>query len=155
MVNIHIRVKNLIRKYGTINPLKIAKETGIQVIYWSFTDQAKGYSVKMLRNKFIVINSLLDDVSREVVAAHELGHAILHSSCDTYCLREYTLFPIGPYERQANIFAAELLIDEKDLNEYILCNMCNKDIASCFNVPVQLIEYKLESLRQCYRSKLL
>lgn len=149
-INIHARVRNLVRKYGTRDPIKIAREIGIRVIYWEFTDQTKGYFVKMLRNRFIVINSLLDETSRQIVAAHELGHALLHSSCDLYWLREYTLFPVAPYEQEANSFAAELLIDEKELDEYMLLNMSSEDIASYFSVPVQLIEYKLMTLPKRY-----
>ncbi|WP_110943038.1 ImmA/IrrE family metallo-endopeptidase [Inediibacterium massiliense] len=80
--------------------------------------------------------------SIKIVLAHELGHAILHSSKDIYFLKEYSLFPTGKYEIQANTFAAELLIDEKCLDKNLLKNLCINQIASYLEVPIELVKLK-------------
>jgi len=85
--------------------------------------------------------SAIDKYSQRIVLAHELGHAILHSSEPIYFIREYTLFPIGPYEHEANKFAAELLIDDYDLKEMRYETVSH--IASTLGVCEELLEYKL------------
>jgi len=115
--NIHARVKHLVQKYETRDPLKLASYLNIHVIRKQYSYHTKGYYIKTLRNKFIVVNSILDKHSQRIVLAHELGHAYLHSTESIYFIREYTLFPVGPYEHEANKFAAELLIDDYDIKD--------------------------------------
>ncbi|MEF9951189.1 MAG: ImmA/IrrE family metallo-endopeptidase, partial [Clostridium sp.] len=81
------------KKYGTRNPLTLAQELGIHIRYKEYTDDTKGYFVKLLRNKFIIVNSNLSTYDQHVVIAHELGHALLHHSKGDAMIREYTLFP--------------------------------------------------------------
>lgn len=139
--NIHARVKHLVQKYETRDPLKLARYLNIHVVHKEYSPYTKGYYIKTIRNKFIVVNSTLDEYSQRIVLAHELGHAILHSSEPIYFIREYTLFPVGPYEAEANKFAAELLIDDYDIKdlhyESISC------IAGTLGVSEELVEYKL------------
>lgn len=139
--NIHARVKHLVQKYETRDPLKLARYLNIHVVHKEYSPHTKGYYLKTLRNKFIVVNSTLDEYSQRIVLAHELGHAILHSSEPIYFIREYTLFPVGPYEAEANKFAAELLIDDYDIKdlhyESISC------IAATLGVNEKLVEYKI------------
>ncbi|MCM8901293.1 ImmA/IrrE family metallo-endopeptidase [Caldicoprobacter algeriensis] len=141
--NIHARVKHLVQKYETRDPLRLAKYLNIHVVHKEYSPHTKGYYIKTIKNKFIVVNSTLDEHSQRIVLAHELGHAILHSSEPIYFVREYTLFPIGPYEAEANKFAAELLIDDYDIKEirYEPINL----IASALKVNEKLVEYKLNS----------
>ena len=138
MINIHARVKHLVQKYGTRNPEKLAKELGIYVIKTEYSQRTKGYFVCMLRNRFITVNSSLDWLSQRIVLAHELGHALLHYNQDIRFIKEYTLFPIGKYEIEANKFAAELLIDEAEICK----DWTTAEISAALNVPKQLVEYK-------------
>jgi len=139
--NIHARVKHLVQKYETRDPLRLAKYLNIHVVHKEYSHHTKGYYIKTLRNKFIVVNSTLDEYSQRIVLAHELGHAILHSSEPIYFIREYTLFPIGPYECEANKFAAELLIDDYDIKEMRYQPISY--IASTLGVNEELVEYKI------------
>ncbi|WP_446715356.1 ImmA/IrrE family metallo-endopeptidase [Caloramator sp. Dgby_cultured_2] len=74
--------------------------------------------------------------------AHELGHAIFHSSISDIFLHEYTLFPRGRYEIDANRFAAELLINDKEFDKHQFESMTIEQIALYFNVPKELVKYK-------------
>jgi Zn-dependent peptidase ImmA (M78 family) len=139
--NIHARVKHLVQKYETRDPLKLARYLNIHVVHKEYSPHTKGYYIKTIRNKFVVVNSTLDEYSQRIVLAHELGHAILHSSEQIYFIREYTLFPIGPYECEANKFAAELLIDDYDIKE--IRNEPISHIACMLKVNEELVEYKL------------
>lgn len=139
--NIHARVKHLVQKYETRDPLRLARYLSIHVVHKEYSPHTKGYYIKTIRNKFIVVNSTLDEYSQRIVLAHELGHAILHSSEQIYFIREYTLFPIGPYECEANKFAAELLIDDYDIREMRYQPISH--IASILGVNEELVEYKI------------
>lgn len=139
MINIRARVRHLVQKYGTRNPERLAKELGIVVTKQEFSPRTKGFFIRILRQKFIVVNSILDWPSQQIVLAHELGHALLHSSQDIYFIREYTLFPIGKLEVQANKFAAELLIADDDIRQDLTIG----EISTYLGVPEKLVEYKL------------
>ncbi len=149
--NIHARVKHLVQKYETRDPIKLAKHLNIHVIYKQYSPHTKGYYIKILNNKFIVVNSTLDEYSQRIVLAHELGHAVLHSSEPICFIREYTLFPIGIYEREANKFAADLLIDNDVIKEMILEPICY--IANVLQVNEELVEYKINKFKNSENSE--
>lgn len=138
MINIRARVRHLVQKYGTRDPERLAKELGIYVVRKEYSPHTKGYFIRIHRNKFITVNSTLDHYSQKIVLAHELGHAVLHYNFDVRFIREYTLFPIGKYEIEANKFAAELLIDESEICK----DWTTTEISIALNVPKQLVEYK-------------
>lgn len=146
MVNIRIRVRNLVRKYGTRNPEKLANELGIEIIRKKYK-KTLGFFKKELGKKFIVVNSNLSESMQQIVIAHELGHAILHSNNNSIYIHEYTLFPRGRVEIEANMFSAELLIDENEIDKDYLNEMCTSQLASYFGVPKQLIEYKFRNIK--------
>lgn len=128
------KVNKLVKTYGTRNPFILAKELGIIVLEREYSPKTKGFYIKTLRNKFIFINSLLDDYSKQIVAAHELGHAVLHS--EKFYFKEYTLFPKGRYECEANKFVAELIITDEIMYNY-------EFLLKTLRLPEELIKYKL------------
>lgn len=74
--NIKLRVKNLIKKYGTANPYKICEKMGI-IINFENLGKIKGYSRHFLGFDFIVINKNLSEFLKSAVLIHELGHIVL------------------------------------------------------------------------------
>lgn len=119
MINIPIRVKNLIKKCGTRDPFKLCEYLKIIVFFLDLGENTKGFYQKIKGKKVIVINVNLDEFTQKVVCAHELGHVICHSSKQVQFSRDHTLLPKNSiYEREANKFAAELLVDENN-DEYI------------------------------------
>lgn len=137
-------VKRLVRKHGTRDPERLAKEMGINVRYKQYGQITKGYYINLIRNKYIVINSDLCYEERRIVLAHELGHAVLHHNHNIYFIREQTLFPTGRYEVQANKFAAELLIDDDLIDINMLQEYSIDEISGIYNVCRELIEYKFD-----------
>lgn len=139
MINIRARVKHLKEKYGTRNPEKIARGCDIEILRKPYNLGTKGYFIKSLRSKYIIVNSCLNIQYQDIVLAHELGHALMHSAQDVYFIREYTLFPIGRYEIEANKFAAELLIDDDEIrNDWSI-----PEISRWLGVPEELVKYKI------------
>lgn len=147
MINYKIRVRNLVRKYHTRNPYKLATKLGIQV-HECFLSQnmPKGFFKKILGKKFIVVNlsKINNEYDKDFVLAHELGHALLHSDDTTFFLHDHTFCNRGKFETQANKFAAELLIDEEDIDKYLLEHLSLEQLSCYFCVPKELVRYKFD-----------
>ena len=118
-MDIKLKVLNLIVKYGTKNPFKLAKKLNIEVLIEDL-GEVRGLFKRVLKRKFIFINSNLSDFDKLLVCAHELGHAILHSSSDFQFLIDNTsLLRRSRLEDEANLFASYLLIpDDEVFEEY-------------------------------------
>lgn len=144
MKNIPLRVKNLVKKYGTRDPFLLASCLNLNVKFLEYSDNTKGYYIKVGKNKFIIINSNLTEDEKRVVLAHEIGHAVMHSSNEIHFLRENTLFPKGRHENEANKFAAELLIDLNSIDKCYIEELSLEQLARFMMVPKELIELKFQ-----------
>jgi Zn-dependent peptidase ImmA (M78 family) len=114
-MTIKLLVDQLIRKHGTNNPFKIADRKNILVIFEPLGNML-GYFNTYKRIPMIHINSDLDEADQRFTCAHELGHAVQHRHVNTPFLRRNTLQSIDRIEREANEFAAELLIPDELLH---------------------------------------
>ncbi len=137
-------INKLIRKYKTNDPFDLAGFLKIQVLFWDFPEEVNGLYQYEKREKFIYINFNLSSKRRIIVCAHELGHAILHSKLNSTFLKEYTFLNINKYEKEANLFAAELIIDDELLQEYP--NLTLNQISTAEDLPIELLELKFKDL---------
>jgi len=144
MKNIPLRVKNLVKKYGTRDPFLLASCLNLNVKFLEYSDNTKGYYIKVEKNKFIIINSNLTEDEKRIVLAHEIGHAVMHSSKEIHFLRENTLFPKGRHENEANKFAAELLIDLNSVDKCYIEELSLEQLSRFMMVPKELIELKFQ-----------
>ena len=74
------------------------------------------------------------------VMAHELGHAILHKTENCYFIRNKTFLSTAWIEKEANTFAAELLIPDsliRDNPEYT-----KKQLARLTGYNEMIMEFK-------------
>lgn len=148
--NISSFVEKLVAIHGTRDPFIIARAYGIEIMYLSNYKDIKGYYANILENKYIVINSNLDEATQKLVVAHELGHALIHGDIEIGFIREKTFMNTALYERQANEFAAELLIDISDLDLALLEGMNLEQVSKALNVSEDLVSYntKLRDLSE-------
>ena len=137
MLNIPLRVRNLMKKYRTKNPYTLCKILKIHIRYMDLGN-IKGIYKKVVTNKFIIINENLSEIMKLIVLSHELGHAILHDTKEIQSFKDYNLFPriSNQIEDEANIFAKELLFDEN--NEIYETILSDEDIKILKNLK----EYK-------------
>lgn len=148
-LNISNCANNLIKTYETNNPFKIAKYLGINVKYERL-QHLKGFYTYILRNRYIVINNNIDDVSAKIVCAHEIGHDRFHRGLginmfqDKLCVSLKTSTP----EIQANFFAAEILIPDDNFLELVSQNFTYSQIACSLNVKAELVMIKAELLNK-------
>lgn len=116
-LNIKLRVLNLIARHRTRNPFKLARLLNIEIVYEDL-GEIRGFFKKILRRKFIFINNKLSEFDQKLVCAHELGHAVLHSSNRIQFLIDNTkLLRKSRIEDEANLFASWLLFPSDDVIE--------------------------------------
>lgn len=107
--NIPLRIRNLIRKAGSANPYDIAAYLNITVYPYPLVGHANGFWRRVLRRKYIVVNSNLSEWQQKAVIGHELGHIILHPKYRHFCLDSRTYFCSRRHEDEADAFSLELL----------------------------------------------
>lgn len=135
-------VSYLKRKYGTDDPEEIADYLGVTIIRMPLEDVVAGFYKLLKRRKYIFLNSDIDDgVFLRVVLAHELGHAIMHPKENCAFMKSKTLLLTSRIEKQANIFAAFLLIDDDMLEEFY--GYTEEQFCNCTGYPLELIGLRL------------
>lgn len=139
------RIKRIVayykRKFGTNDPLKIAQYLKIQVYFCPLGNTAGNY-VYIHRVKWIFVNSdIEDEIFKKVILAHELGHALLHPKENCAFMAHKTLLLTSQIERQANLFAANLLITDELLQDYE--GFTREQFCDCTGFPDELLQLRL------------
>lgn len=113
IVEIAIKLK---KTYKTTNPFKIAEMLKIDCNFVAFSKHiVQAYIIRPYESQkpFIYINSNFDEKSQQIFCAHELGHAILHSSpCNHFDGNPLS----NSVEHEANLFAIALLFNPQSFN---------------------------------------
>ena len=135
----------LIRECSCRDPFRIAAMRRIGVKYIN-TRKQKGFCKIILGNPFVFINRNMSEQMQKMTCAHELGHLFLHADllAERQYLLEYELFDIqNETEYEANLFAADLLIDEDELMELLAQSKDMVSIASSLDINVNLLMIKM------------
>ena len=140
----------LIRKYDTRNPFELCDELHIRIRYKDLGTVMKAYYFYQSRIKNIVLNNRSGKIVQKILCAHELGHALLHGELAAMRgFQELEMFDTtSRTEYEANLFAAELLIDDKELLD--LLNDSNNSffgVAKMLYVPAELLDFKFRILK--------
>jgi len=143
-------VEKLSKKYETREPHELCDAIGVRIRLMDLGTDIKAYYFYHSRIRNIVLNSRVSEPIRRILVAHELGHDCLHKSIAMLKgFQEIELFDITrPAEYEANIFAAELLIEDKELLS--LLNDEDKsffDVARELGVPTALLDFKFRVLK--------
>lgn len=149
------RADQLVRRYGTRNPDRLAREMGITVMARPFVRQKGAYKV-IERNRFIFIKEDLSPVMHEIVMLHEIGHDTLHrdEAVSTGGFQEFNIFDMGNkiMEFEANIFAAQISLPDDETLEYIYRGYDVGQIARAMGSDINLVALKVAELnRRGYR----
>lgn len=145
-------VQHLMKKYDETNPFKLCKDLGIRVKYVSMgiaADECKGFFLAQSRIRCIVINSDLSPELQKIICAHELGHAILHrEKCGVSNFHDFQLFDeASEYEYEANIFAAELLLNDDEVFDILNQDLSFFQAAAELNVPAEILDFKFRVMK--------
>lgn len=142
--------KKIIKKYKTRNPEEILKQRNVILLPFSSDTKLLGMFKIIKRNSFVFYNPYVDRRILNMVFAHELGHEIYHKDmAKNLDLMEYEIFDINSeMELEANIFAAHLLIDEKNLLEDLKEGYTYNQLAAMYDVNVNLMIFKLNEMQR-------
>lgn len=142
---------NLVRRCGTRDPFRIAQELGIEVLFCDDFGPLKGMYRVIKRNRFIFTNKDLSSRMQRIVCAHELGHDQLHRYlAKGNALQEFMLYDMTTKpEYEANIVAAEILIDTDEILEYIYqYGYTSEQIARAMHTDINLVALKIAHLAE-------
>jgi hypothetical protein len=126
MLNIKLRVKNLVTKYRTGDPFQLAGDLGIKIVRLPLPDDMRGFLVNVLRRKYIVLNDELCYAAEKVTVCHELGHARLHAGYGYHLHPDRTVYVSSRLEREANEYAAHLLAYSTDIDSDEVTRIINQ-----------------------------
>jgi Zn-dependent peptidase ImmA (M78 family) len=141
----------LVRRCATRDPFEIAEDIGIDVLFCKDFGPLKGMYRVIKRNRFIFINEDLPEWLQRIVCAHELGHDQLHRHlAKNNPIQEFMLYDMrSKPEYEANIVAAEILLDNDELLEYIYqYRYSAEQIARAMHTDINLVALKIAHLNQ-------
>lgn len=147
------QVKKIKSKYIELNPKELCKDIKVTLIYQpmgAFENACKGFYMEQSRSRVIVVNSQLEPRMQEIILAHEIGHAVLHRDIPSIKnFQDFSLFDkTSIYEYQANIFAADFLLDNQDVLTVINEDVTFFAAASILGVPAELLDFKFRILKK-------
>ena len=111
------KVNYYVEKYGTTDPYKLAKSLKVEYFFYTL-GEIWGMYMYLKRHKCIFINSEIQDESmKKYIMAHELGHSIFHTKSNIYFAENLTNLKTIYAEREANVFAAQLILPDEFIYE--------------------------------------
>lgn len=134
-------IEQLVKKYGTSNPFKLADLLGVVIVFEPL-GSIYGYYSRSHRTKVIHINENLPYNKQFSTCAHELGHVVLHPDANTAFLKKNTLFSAEKIEVEANTFAVELLLPDELFNIQDCSGFTIYDAIEEKGVPKELLSLK-------------
>ena len=140
MNKIEHSVKQLINKCGSADPFLICEKMGIITVDRDLPEHINGFTVTMEEIPFIILNTALNYFNRRITAAHELGHIILHGTTNTVQLSLNTSFCISKFEKEADCFAAHLLLAFESDETIGMESITAEDISKLTHMPKSMIE---------------
>lgn len=127
--------RKVTKKFFTNDPFIIADYYNIRVFQEILPSHIGGFYTRIFNFPYIVVNSIKPRPWRRAIAAHELGHALLHNHDHTF-LATNNFATNSKIEREANLFAAALLIGDERPEE----DESIYDFARRMYVPIEFIE---------------
>jgi len=147
------KVNQIKKRFAGLSLDDICKVLKIRLRFDALGNSAeacKGYYIVQSRIQMIVINSELPEIFKRCILAHELGHAILHKKhAGVNAFHDFTLFDAtSRFEYEANVFAAQLLLDDDDVLKLLNEDMSFFTAASTLGVPAELLDFKFRALKR-------
>ena len=144
-------VEKLKKKYDESDPFRLCRAMGIILLMESMgkdPDAVKGFFLENKRIRTVTINSDMPKVIQRIILAHELCHATNHRNSGIHAFHEVLLFDqTSQLEKDANLFAAELLLDDQEVFEALNQDTTFFSAASALCVPAELLDFKFRVMK--------
>lgn len=134
-------VNSIVRKNKTRNPFEIIKGMNVILLFVPLKN-VRGFYQYFQRNNLIYIDESLPEHEQLHVCAHELGHMLLHKKANALFMDTYTGFNTTKYEKEADLFAMELLIPDEIFLEYQ--DYTTEQLARLLGYNEELIKLRLK-----------
>ena len=146
-------VERLKRKFHETDPFLLCDAMGIILLYepmGTYPGACKGFFLAKSRKRSITVNSDLPEAIQRIIVTHELGHAVLHAKAvGVKAFHDFELFDsTSLMEYEANIFAAEFLMDDDDFLEKLNEDISFFGAASLLRVPPELLDFKFRLMKR-------
>lgn len=140
--------RTLAARCGTRDPFAIAAQLGIEVIHVGTLKRLKGMYRVINGVRFIFLNNANPPQMNRIVCAHEVGHDQLHRAyARKNPMQEFAICDMATRpEYEANLFAANLLLDDGAVLDYIAEGYNTEKIAAAMESDVNLVALKIDSL---------
>lgn len=139
-------------KYMESDPWRLAKALSVPVQREPLgkeDDACKGFLLRLQSVAVITVNSDLSTDMQRIILAHELGHAVLHKDGLPFtAYHDFSLFDtVSRTEYEANLFAAELLLEDADVLSELNNDGFFFSAAARLRVPPELLDFKFRILK--------
>ena len=141
-MDIKKRADELARRFQTRNPFEIIQGLNVILLFVPLID-TKAFYQYFQRNNIIYIDENLSKTEQTFECAHEMGHMLLHKNANTIFMDSRTMLNTNRYEKEADTFAMDLLIDDDILIEYQGYNI--ERLSRLLRYEQRLIELRLNS----------
>lgn len=139
-------------KYQTNDPFEVCDALNIRVSLMPMgkhEGSSKGFYLTSSRCKVATINSDLPEHIQRIILPHELGHGVIHVTPKLCTFHELTVLnETNRLEYEANIFAAEFMLNDDDVFDALQMKMDVFRTASLLEVPPELLDFKLRLLQK-------
>lgn len=138
--------EDVMQKYGGRDIFETAENSGA-TLWFRDLGSLKGFYLYENSKRYIIINRSLRKIVQRTVCAHELGHDMLHRELSAGGIREHSLFLANnKTEREANLFAAEVLISDDEASSALEYARTVEEAAYELGALPEIVAYKLELL---------
>ena len=146
-------VQRLKQRYKETDPFKLCAAMNIIVLFvpmGTYERACKGFFLAQSRKRAITINSDLPRPLQRIIATHELGHAVLHAKATgVNAFHDFALFDgTSRMEYEANIFAAEFLMEDEDVLDRLNDDISFFGAACALRVPAELLDFKFRIMKR-------
>ena len=150
-LGIYEDAERLALRYDTRDPFELLDAMHVVLEFSDSFEKTglKGFCTVMNKTRYVVINGKLSSVEKRVVAAHEAGHLIRHASdLQIGAFKDNDIYmATGKKEREANVFAADFLIQDEDvLKRMKACDSNFFNVAKALRIPAPFFAFKLYSM---------
>ncbi len=139
--------EKLLKELGSRDPKDLAAYFDVS-LREDALGSLKAYIFFQSRVAVICLNSSLPEELRPTVICHEMGHYLYHQKlAKGHTFREKQLFsPQYSSEYEANLFAAEFLLEDEEVWEKLKAGGDLFRVASELGVPPELLDFKLKMM---------
>ena len=114
-------MEKLAKRFKTRDPFQILEGLNVVVGETDRYEKLKGYCFMSCQTIYVMISSFLSEEEKRIVAAHELGHVVLHrAQLKLAPMKDEYLYNMKDNtEYQANLFAADLLLEDDEIDKIL------------------------------------